>query len=858
MIYEFNTSKVPSLSQVGGKAKSLIETTKAGLNVPEGFVLSVDFFTIWVDVIKSTSVWKRFLETPSKEMCNELKKLAKDLKFSSKQKEALEKALRNFSEQSIFAVRSSSPEEDLEGTSFAGMYETYLGVTKSHLENAIKDAFASMFDTRVVEYKKLNHISIQNPLIAIIVQRQIPSEVSGIAFSLNPQNNCYDEAVINASFGLGETIVSGQVTPDTYVVEKVKRKIIEKSVANKVLGLWLQDDGGTVQKNNKNPDAQALNDDQILQVSDLVTKCEKHYGLPIDMEWAIADGQLYLLQARPITTYLHLYENMITEPGEKKNLFMDVVVLTQGFSENFSVLGLDIFKELLESSKGSLMPSGKDGIILYTHGRQYINISNMLKGYGEKRTRQLLGTYDRPTKIVLDDIDLAGKYMPKEKTQKIKDMKKNTLKYFLKLTPAMIRSMSNYKKALEIYNNSSEKIINNYQKDIKNNKPFDELVDYTFSFFEEIIGPAMAMLGGMISFAKIKKLFKDQGMDDELMALNMDLPGNPTSAMGHAMLELASYAEVQKTDLAGVFVKKLKNKDFSETFIKAYNDYMKRYGARGFKEIDIATPRTWENPQAFFRQLKQLRLDDNQILNVRAKKEAGYQKLLTKAKELGKEKKFIKWAKQYNAVMGLREHPKYLFVVGVGALRKCALEVGQTFVKAGRLNAADQIFDLHVNQIAAAQKNPSLELLPLIEENISSQKKNAHIKDWPKIIDSRGKIFRYIRESKEGDLVGDAISPGIIRGKAKVLSSPYEKSLEKGEILVARATEPAWTPIFVNAAGVILEIGGPLQHGAIIAREYGIPCVSGIDRATEMIKDGNLVEVDGSSGIVKIINDTPS
>ncbi len=853
MIYGFKTSKVPLLSKVGGKAKSLIETTKAGLNVPEGFVLSVDFFTSWMDEIKSTPVWKRFLETPSKEMCEELKKLTKDLEFNSEQKKAIEKELKKLSKHSIFAVRSSSPEEDLEDTSFAGMYETYLGVTKAHLDQTIKKAFASMLDTRVVEYKKLNHISLENPQIAIIVQRQIASEISGIAFSLNPQNNCYDEAVINAGFGLGETIVSGQVTPDTYVVEKVKKKIIEKNVMDKAIGLWLQEDGGTIEKNNENPKVPALTDEQILQVSDLTAKCENHYGLPIDMEWAIADGQLYLLQARPITTYLQLYDDMITQPGERKKLYMDTIVLTQGFSENFSVLGLDIFSELLERAKGGMMPKGKEGVALYTHGRQYLIVSHWLKSFGVKRTKQMMGSYEKPTKKVLESIDLVGEYMPEKSTEKLKKMRKRTIVFLLKNVPAMVSGMRNHKKAVNNYNEAAKKVFNAYKNVVQSDKPFDELVDGTFDAFEDLIGPATGLIGGIISFARIKKLFKNQGMDDELITLNMDLPGNPTSAMGYAMLDLASYNEVQKTNTAETFIKKLENGEFSQDFMDAYNDYMQKYGARGFKEIDIATPRTWENPEKFFHQLKQLRLDDNQVLNVRTKKEAGYQKLLAKAKELGKDKKFVKLAETYNAVMGLREHPKYMYVVSVGTLRKCVLEISETFVKEGRLNHVNQIFDLHINQIAEAQKNSELELLPLIEKNTAPQNKNAHIKDWPKIIDSRGKIFRYTRESEEGDIIGDAISPGSIRGFAKVLSSPYEKPLEKGEILVTRATEPSWTPIFVNAAGVVLEIGGPLQHGAIIAREYGIPCVSGVDRATEIIKDGDLIEVDGSSGIVKVI-----
>lgn len=153
------------------------------------------------------------------------------------------------------------------------MYETSLGVTGDNLRDAIKITFASMVDTRVVEYKKTQDMSIENPEIAIIIQRQISSEISGVAFSLNPQNNCYDEAYINASFGLGESIVSGQVTPDSYVVEKVQRKIVDKTISEKQKGLWLKENGGIVEKENKDKSVPALTDEEVLLVSDLASKC---------------------------------------------------------------------------------------------------------------------------------------------------------------------------------------------------------------------------------------------------------------------------------------------------------------------------------------------------------------------------------------------------------------------------------------------------------------------------------------------------------------------------------------------------------------------------------------------------------
>ena len=145
--------------------------------------------------------------------------------------------------------------------------------------------------------------------------------------------------------------------------------------------------------------------------------------------------------------------------------------------------------------------------------------------------------------------------------------------------------------------------------------------------------------------------------------------------------------------------------------------------------------------------------------------------------------------------------------------------------------------------------------MKLREVNLQPYKDTEQVRDWPLVIDSRGKIFKPKIQAKEGELTGDPISPGIIKGRAKVLQIPYEKPVEPGEILVTKATEPSWTPVFINAAAVVMEIGGPLQHGAIIAREYGIPCVSGLMGAMELIKDGDLLEVDGTNGVVRIIKE---
>ena len=246
--------------------------------------------------------------------------------------EAVMAADADLGEVSI-AVRSSATAEDLPDASFAGQQETVLNVqNKEALLEAVKHCWASLWTARAITYRLKQGIAPDEVSLAVVVQTQIDSEVSGVAFSLNPNNNSYDEAVINSNFGLGETIVSGQVTPDNFVVDKVTHEIVQKQMATKDHVLVSIDGGGMAEKTLDDPNKASLTDAQAIEVAQLATKVEVHYGMPMDIEWAYADGKLYLLQARPITTYVPLPDIMITEPGAEKYLYLDLIVLTQGFS----------------------------------------------------------------------------------------------------------------------------------------------------------------------------------------------------------------------------------------------------------------------------------------------------------------------------------------------------------------------------------------------------------------------------------------------------------------------------------------------------------------------------------------------
>lgn len=853
MIYEFKSSTIPPLKQIGGKAKGLMESTHAGLPVPEGLVLSVDFFQEWLDEVKSSKAWANFLENTTKEECELIAETIGKLRFTPRQKDKLSEHLLNLP-GNVFSTRSSSPEEDLEGTSFAGMYETYLGVSREDVEAFVLKTFASCFDYRVMGYKKQNNIPLENTAIAVVIQRQIQSDVSGVAFSLNPLNNAYDEVVINASFGLGEAIVSGMVTPDTYVVDKVSSIILDSKVNRKDIAIRLTNEGEITKEKNTNPDAKALTDEQIIELSDLACRVEEYNGKPMDTEWAIEAGSLFLLQARPITTHIPLFPEMLTEPGKNKELYMDFLLVTQGFSESMSTLGIDIWAKMVHIGNG--LPRGKDGILWAIHGRHYMSMSHLMRV--SPAMLKTFSSHDEPTKRIFSDLD-ESQFTHGKTPGKLKGFLWKTVKHMVPLyAGSALEGVFNSQAALEDYQEASQQVSDFMYKELGiSDKPFSVLVDQALDGFAELIKE----VGGVLTAAslakwEIERLFrKREETKDLIVSLAMNLPNNPVAEMSKLMLIVASSPEFIATETSDEFEHRLENKGYTPEFTALYEEYIHRFGCRGVKEIDIATPRLSENISHIFDALKQIDVHDNAALHVQKRSDEAYEQLHRIAKDIGKEKKFVKLAKTYRDTMGYRDHPKYMYVVAVGLLRQKALQLGEQWVASGRLEQPEQIFNLSVEQLAQAENDQSLEILPLVKENIAPYEAVAQVKDWPRIIDSRGKIYRAFPDAKEGEIAGQAISPGLIKGRAKVLLDPYEKTINKGEILVCKASEPSWAPIFINASGVVMEVGGPLQHGAIIAREYGLPCVSSVYNATSIIKDGDLIEVDGSNGIVRVIDE---
>lgn len=874
VIYSFDTDKKPELSQVGGKGLSLIVMTQHGLPVPPGVVLSVAFFEPWINYIRKTPEWDQFSSDITKKSCDALKKICMSLKIDDKQKKALESALHSLKSGGLFSVRSSSPEEDLEGASFAGGYETTLGVTEKNMEDAIRRSFASLFDQRVFLYKKEHGFDIFDPNIAVVIQRQVASETAGVAFSLNPLNNCYDEAVINANYGLGESVVSGRVSPDTFVVDKVTLTILEKKQGKKERVIWLSSDGGTYEEAPPNQEL-CLSDEEVFSIIDMLVRVEEYYGKPIDIEWAFSHGHLYLLQARPITAYLPLPEEMVTAPGEPKRLYSDMTLSKQGIQEPMSLLGSDfmitIQKVLFEDIMGTKDVIDVDGLAFTVGGRGYINISNSVKLQGKKRVVDEWRMVDALAADIIDKMDEA--YIPRKLPNQFRGIilrtALNSLDTGLKTVKAFINP-GGYKKW---FNRETERFL----KDLKVLKEkrsgeisIGELADGIITRYVQYIDHVSLPVtyAAELARSRINHLFEKEEPEvrDKVIHLGRALPENITLEMGLAMYHLAQFKEVQECSSGEEFAKRIEEKSFSQEFLAAYNAFMDTYGFRSPRELDAATPRPYEKPGKFFEQLQIMAQNVQAETNPQAvydkskkEREQAYAGLVERAHKRGwLTLRLFTWFYHVLVEFGAyREIHKYYYIMAVDTFRRQVVSIAQSLVDAGRLDNTEQVFDLTIDDLERAMEDPSINLRGLAEKNTRFLRKIKDIHDFPPVIDSRGKIFFPTRrEASEGELVGEPISPGTVRGPVKVLHTPDEKPVLPGDILVAEATDPGWTPLFINAGGVVLEIGGLLHHGALVAREYGKPCVAGIEDVTSLLQDGQEVEVDGLNGIVRVITDT--
>ena len=870
---QLSSLEATDLTLVGGKAASLGRLVRAGFSVPAGFALTTRFFEPWLVHICASAEWRLVealldvsgsrpnLEQRSvlEQNCAALKKLGRGLGVGTHQQQQLSDALASLGE-APYAVRSSSPEEDLAGTSFAGLYETVLGADADSIEDAVRKCFCSCLDARVLLYKVEMGFSRPDPAIAVVIQRLVDSEVSGVAFSLNPLTNDYDEVLINASWGKGEALVTGDITPDTIVADGLNGAVVSYKTGDK---------GGD------RADAQCLSPEQIETLAETVKRVETLYQQPVDVEWAFTAGDLHVLQARPVTAYVPLHESLLTAPGEPRQLYMDGY-LTDGVTMSAATTPMadDVLGFLMLSMIGWMfgaVVTAEDTARYGMHqqvNRMYLNISMYMHLLGKSDALVKQAQAMNPMMAALFLSPELERYRPLKPPRHVGWLR------CLLVVPGLLWRTRRAGSVLfgpafrsEVFDARYKTVLAEFEAWVTRPVDFAEEICASLEAGLRKAGEATiessypAYVYYYVQSFRIKALVGNK--TPEMAALADDLLGGHEDdmvlQMGLAIYNMSRMLGNETFDDIPALEARLLKRELPEAFLAKWDDFVVRYGCRGPLEMEISNPGYAESPRLALQQMASFRntgsdYDPNLMQQAQVKRrEAAYQQL----QEILPARKARKLAKLYRSFKyaASREVFKHHVMQLYRRVRKQLFHRADEFISLGRLDEPGQVFYLTLAQVDEAVRNPDFDIRAAVAVNSAFPLKlKSCVRHLPMAIDSRGRILRAEPKIEDGALVGAPVSAGIARGPVKVMHDPFEKEILPGDVLVAVTTDPGWTPLFINAAAVILEIGGELQHGALVAREYGKPCVSSIPDVTSQFTDGQIVEVDGGTGVIRFID----
>jgi len=893
-----NSERLPDISEVGGKGYSLIKLSSLDLNVPNGIVLTVKFFDEWINQIKNSTLYKQFLESLGKEnnlddcssILNQIKEWCLvNLVLTEKNINDIEESIKtifpNEYKNILYAIRSSSPEEDLLGASFAGNYETYLGIKFDSIEKYILKSFISCLDFRVFKYKLEKGFDTIGIKIAIIIMKQINSDISGVGFSLNPINNDYDEAVITSNFGLGESVVGGIITPDEYIINKLSKKIISQKIGtkDKVVKLNIdKNETSILEQSEENKKQSSLSEEFLMKIVDSIIEIENYYATPIDIEFGIENNILYILQARPITTFNKIPEILTTEGNDQRQLYFDVTLAVQGFEKPISTLGASILKvffhfvgkKILGSNHfDDIRKSAADSV----GGKVLLNISNILTKVSLETMVNLSGNINGQFSEIL------SKYGQEYINDKVcYEINVSKLGMAWRLSIQRLIFYNYFAPSTKVnLDNALEKFVHDQEIFVKNNFkthiPILKILEQIFDKYSNIVRdnfvPAL-FVGAPRGYFKLNTIidrhFKDKPeLKQDINNLTKSLP-YVTILMGLDLYKLTEHLD--KKDYEGKknqdeFYQDFLNKKFPEKFYEDYEIFMRKYGFRGEGEFDIKNERYSENPRTLFNQMYSslMMYDDNHnpqkdYDDTNTKRPEIFKKLQNIIKDEKVKEEFEEAFRNTVKFFQYRESPKYYVIFIISKIKELILERAQILLEKNLIDDINDIYKLKIENLSEIIQNVNEytkeEIYYQIRKDNELYETFNSWKRTPLLFDSRGRLFisERVKNHKKNEFLGDTVSFGKIRGKAKILNFVDEKEFNPGEILITRATDPGWTPLIINCGGVVLEVGGMLQHGALVSREFNKPCLVGIENITKIVRDGEEVEVDAIEGILRLLD----
>ena len=769
-------------------------------------------------------------------------------------------SLARLGEGAAYAVRSSATAEDLPTASFAGQQDTYLNVLgPAAILQHVSRCWASLFTERAVTYRLQNGVDHRTVQMAVVVQRMVVPQAAGILFTADPVTGNRKVASVEASFGLGEALVSGLVNADRYRVRN--GQVVDRAVGTKQVAVIASPAGGTHEQaiEPERQEEPALTDAQVVRLAQLGRRIEAHFGRPQDIEWCLVDDDFQIVQSRPITTLFP-----IPAAGDQENHVYVSVGHGQMMTDAMKPLGLSFF---LMTTRAPMVEAG---------GRLFVDVTSRLASSTTRASLlEVMGNGDPLVRDALETVLERGDFIPLLPDARVPA----ALTAGGALSAAPPAPIETDPAIVEDLIARSQASIAALKRDIRT-RSGSALLDFILADMQELrrilFDPrsSQVFMSAMDAAAWLnEQLLAWLGEKNPADMLTQSVAHNVTSEMGLALLDVADAIRPHPDVVA--FLQRVEGEDFLDELAKvpggreardAIRAWLDTYGMRCVGEIDITRPRWSERPSTL------LPLILGNVRNFepgeaerrfeqgRREAQAKEQELLERVRALPDgERKADEVKSKIDRVrtfIGYREYPKYGMVSRYFVYKLALLGEAERLVQARVLRERDDIFYLTFAELHDVVRTQQAD-----DQLIGRRKdefKSYQALTPPRVLTSDGEAVagRYRREDvPAGALVGLAVSTGTIEGRARVIMDIAEADLEAGDILVTAFTDPSWTPLFVSIAGLVTEVGGLMTHGAVIAREYGLPAVVGVEGATRLIRDGQRIRVHGTDGYVEILPD---
>ncbi len=846
---------------VGGKGAQLGELSRiGGIHVPAGFCVTTDAFRrIMADAPAIDERLDRLSRmTPEDReaigtLSAEIRRAVEGTVIPGELAAAITDSVARLDGRAAYAVRSSATAEDLPTASFAGQQDTYLNVAGSGaILRHVSNCWASLFTERAVTYRLRNGFDQRKVHMAVVVQRMVFPQASGILFTADPVTSNRTVVSVEAGFGLGESLASGRVNPDVYKVRE--GVIIAKAVGTKQVAVLASPSGGTQEQaiDSERQNQSALTDAQVVRIAQLGRKIEAHFGHPQDIEWCLVDDDFRIVQSRPITT---LFPIPATDDGGN-HVFVSVGH-GQMMTDAMKPLGISMWQL---TALPRMYEAG---------GRLFVDVAERLASPTSRAALlEIMGRGDPLIRDALETVLEHDEFIPSLPDGDPGGAPVGCAPAPLETDPAIVGELMARTRAS----------IATLQRDIRT-KSGPALIDFILADIQELRRILFDPLSHQVFMSAMEttwwlndKLESWLGEKNAADTLTQSVPDNVTSEMGLALLDVADairphpevVASLQRVDGDDDFLDGLERVAGGQEARDAISGFLDRYGMRCVGEIDITRPRWSERPSI----LLPVILADVENFEPGAGKhrfEQGLQEAQSKEQDVLERLRALPDGAQkatetkqkidrVRAFIGYREYPKYSMVNRYFVYKQALLAEAERLVQAHVLREEEDIFYLTFQEITDVVRSGHVDDQLVWQRKAAFRSYQALVP--PRVLTSDGEVVTgsYRRDDvPTGALVGLPVSAGIIEGRARVILDMAEADLGPGDILVTTFTDPSWTPVFLLVAGLVTEVGGLMTHGAVIAREYGLPAVVGVEHATRLIRDGQRIRVNGTEGHIEIL-----